>query len=681
MVTGSEQPNLGYAHPSNPISQSSSAAALVALAASGCVGKSFSSQLLQNFQKQSLKKRLSLKGNLSHELSKSDDPPSKKSRQQFDVESLTEKSSTAFTGGINSSQAQQNAILQYGGFPALNASPVHSAWQQLLYRFRYPDFSPEISKDFSPFGEENKFLSSRMSQESNPLGTSFPANSANMPVTDNGLGRSAFFVRKQIDFDKAANEKLNRSPSVDEELSAENQKVNGKRTKDSDRKCISTMTGIRDGDSRASSCEGYAVGNVTEKNALGCGRCSSTSSNQSNSDEPRSRRRKRVGSFADTCPVCGVTVRPSELAAHMRLEIEKLARMPGEMRRRNVNRNSSDRSTSRFFPSGLCASTSTTGKRLAEVSTDSDRTNRLKTYQKVRSNRVERLNTRVGQCLRAQRSLATSETEIAGLSRNPVWPNSTWTTHFQGLPSNCPVCCNRLIGSLSEMHEHIGRCLRQKNANRVMEDEDLEVDVETNELPRYLNANRSLSPHDEQTSNKSFGSEYEWCGQTRVRATALAGSDALATSSGFYVVKPSSPGPESYLNVDTDDTQSYGLAQFSEADLIPFVPNTKRDEDEYASSFSAKKSELLFPHEVLSTSENKEVDTISAFRLKIEQLENEKRITRCMICMETYKDPVTSIQCWHVHCEKCWLRALAVKKLCPQCNAITPPDKLRRIYL
>lgn len=86
-----------------------------------------------------------------------------------------------------------------------------------------------------------------------------------------------------------------------------------------------------------------------------------------------------------------------------------------------------------------------------------------------------------------------------------------------------------------------------------MEDEDLEVDVETNELPRYLNANRSLSPHDEQTSNKSFGSEYEWCGQTRVRATALAGSDALATSSGFYVVKPSSPGPESVFLVFNDE--------------------------------------------------------------------------------------------------------------------------------
>ncbi|KAM7328508.1 hypothetical protein ACRRTK_012600 [Alexandromys fortis] len=41
----------------------------------------------------------------------------------------------------------------------------------------------------------------------------------------------------------------------------------------------------------------------------------------------------------------------------------------------------------------------------------------------------------------------------------------------------------------------------------------------------------------------------------------------------------------------------------------------------------------------------------------------------------------TSIQCWHVHCEECWLWTLGAKKLCPQCNTITVPGDLRRIYL
>ncbi|GFN98520.1 RING finger protein 220b [Plakobranchus ocellatus] len=73
---------------------------------------------------------------------------------------------------------------------------------------------------------------------------------------------------------------------------------------------------------------------------------------------------------------------------------------------------------------------------------------------------------------------------------------------------------------------------------------------------------------------------------------------------------------------------------------------------------------------------------ISALRLKLQDLEAEKaQKQKCLICMEPYKTPLTSIQCWHVHCENCWMRTLGAKKLCPQCNMITSPTDLRRIYL
>lgn len=81
---------------------------------------------------------------------------------------------------------------------------------------------------------------------------------------------------------------------------------------------------------------------------------------------------------------------------------------------------------------------------------------------------------------------------------------------------------------------------------------------------------------------------------------------------------------------------------------------------------------------------------------------------------ENYIVPLVSVSCWHVHCEECWLRTLVstdfitrslpfrccvvvlmwifyhdffflnwqgAKKLCPQCNMITSPSDLRRIYL
>jgi hypothetical protein len=53
---------------------------------------------------------------------------------------------------------------------------------------------------------------------------------------------------------------------------------------------------------------------------------------------------------------------------------------------------------------------------------------------------------------------------------------------------------------------------------------------------------------------------------------------------------------------------------------------------------------------------------------------------KCLICMDSYKKPTTSIVCWHVYCETCWLQSLGAKKVCPQCQTITQPADLRRIY-
>ncbi|CAG9136137.1 unnamed protein product [Plutella xylostella] len=54
---------------------------------------------------------------------------------------------------------------------------------------------------------------------------------------------------------------------------------------------------------------------------------------------------------------------------------------------------------------------------------------------------------------------------------------------------------------------------------------------------------------------------------------------------------------------------------------------------------------------------------------------------KCLICLGPYTSPAVSIQCWHVYCEICWLESLKAKKICPQCNAITTTQHLRRIYM
>ncbi|XP_049603491.1 E3 ubiquitin-protein ligase RNF220a isoform X2 [Syngnathus scovelli] len=58
-----------------------------------------------------------------------------------------------------------------------------------------------------------------------------------------------------------------------------------------------------------------------------------------------------------------------------------------------------------------------------------------------------------------------------------------------------------------------------------------------------------------------------------------------------------------------------------------------------------------------------------------------KRLLPQPLRRDSYTMPLTSIQCWHVHCEECWLRTLGNKKLCPQCNTITSPGDLRRVFL
>ncbi|XP_071036912.1 uncharacterized protein [Parasteatoda tepidariorum] len=54
---------------------------------------------------------------------------------------------------------------------------------------------------------------------------------------------------------------------------------------------------------------------------------------------------------------------------------------------------------------------------------------------------------------------------------------------------------------------------------------------------------------------------------------------------------------------------------------------------------------------------------------------------KCQVCLESYKKPVVSVCCWHVHCETCWLKSLGSKRVCPQCDTITSPADLRRIHL
>lgn len=82
-------------------------------------------------------------------------------------------------------------------------------------------------------------------------------------------------------------------------------------------------------------------------------------------------------------------------------------------------------------------------------------------------------------------------------------------------------------------------------------------------------------------------------------------------------------------------------------------------------------------------SEDNKNQIIEALKTKLREYEQQRSNNKCkcLICMDECRIPVVSICCWHVYCEECWLRTLGHRKLCPQCNMITSPTDLRRIYM
>ncbi|NP_001070038.1 E3 ubiquitin-protein ligase RNF220a [Danio rerio] len=295
------------------------------------------------------------------------------------------------------------------------------------------------------------------------------------------------------------------------------------------------------------------------------------------------------------------------------------------------------------------------------------------TFLRVRANRQTRLNARIGKMKRRK-------------------PEDGQV---------CPLCSAPLAGTEEEMSRHVEQCLFKREGAT----EEDSADVEGENGTRF--------------------EEYEWCGQKRVRATTLLEGGFRGTGFAMCSTKESHDS-DADLDVDGDDTLEYGKAQYTEADIIPCsgedqgeakerealrgavlnggvpsnritpefskwasdeMPSTSNGESskqEPSSSSSSSTQRTCKNSEIEKITEDSTATTLEALKARIRELE--KQILRgdrykCLICMDSYTMPLTSIQCWHVHCEECWLRTLGNKKLCPQCNTITSPGDLRRVYL
>lgn len=282
--------------------------------------------------------------------------------------------------------------------------------------------------------------------------------------------------------------------------------------------------------------------------------------------------------------------------------------------------------------------------------------------------------------------------------------------HFQSknrkrksIENICPVC-NRLTSE--EIHAHVEKCLnrlekrqrtssQQSNGNSNAEEEDADDD------------------DDEDSIDIVGEEEYEWAGQTRIRASSLLPGGYASLGIGSNTTTITAAENDEDLNVDGDDTQIFGPTQYSEQDVIP--PAQSLAADKYLRSLIVGTSSLSTAHpqpldtgsgggsshdhvedgnksDASSTDSYREstsplsmqgqiLESLKARLKEYEQQSSARDKTKCQICMDDYKSPCVSICCWHVHCEECWLRSLGSRKLCPKCNMITSATDLRRIYL
>ncbi|KFW81363.1 E3 ubiquitin-protein ligase RNF220 [Manacus vitellinus] len=365
----------------------------------------------------------------------------------------------------------------------------------------------------------------------------------------------------------------------------------------------------------------------------------------SSSPEDRSDRCKKKATLFDSqapiCPICQVLLRPGELQEHMEQELEKLTQL-------NISKSS-------ILKDAMAAGTPKSILLSASIKREGD----------------------------SPTASPHSSDDIHHSDRYQV---------FLKIGARAETRNTARIGKMKRRKQDEG----QREGSCMTEDDSVDIENE--------NGNRF--------------EEYEWCGQKRIRATTLL--EGGFRGSGFIMCSgKENPDSDADLDVDGDDTLEYGKPQYTEADVIPCTgeepgeakerealrgavlnggtPSTRitpefskwaSDEMPSTSNGESSKQETMQKtcknSDIEKITEDSAVTTFEALKARVRELE--RQLSRgdrykCLICMDSYTMPLTSIQCWHVHCEECWLRTLGAKKLCPQCNTITSPGDLRRIYL
>ncbi|KAL7728223.1 hypothetical protein ACLKA6_005639 [Drosophila palustris] len=384
------------------------------------------------------------------------------------------------------------------------------------------------------------------------------------------------------------------------------------------------------------------------------------------------------------CPSCDAKIKRSQVADHCQVEMERLHSMQL-------------RSTATDVTVSTATSTATTPTTATTQSQSGAETGQRKpwsVFQRVQRNRQSRQRQRTRKRATPPPPPpvpAANSATATSVSASVSAPTPATTAVPAEQVRMCPVC--NVNFPQAQIHEHANECLRQNGQN---------------------GEQRPSSDDDDDSDEYE---EYEWAGQKRIRVSTLVQGGYRALNLGQtikYHNGQQGNDDEDDVNVDEDDTHIYGPTQYGEADVIPLANEDKEEggagvadadvtmyvrrlisSNETPKNHSSEAAAPATTEEMDDDSASLEPSTSQASRSNnnqqqiIESLKARLRLYekqaqskfKCLICIDDYKNPAISVSCWHVHCEQCWLQTLGARKLCPQCNSITTPKDLRRIYL
>ncbi|XP_016358375.1 E3 ubiquitin-protein ligase RNF220-like isoform X5 [Sinocyclocheilus anshuiensis] len=428
----------------------------------------------------------------------------------------------------------------------------------------------------------------------------------------------------------------------------------------------------------------------------------------SSSPEDRIERCKKKVSLYDSqapiCPICQVLLRPGELQEHMEQEMERLTHM-------HISKNPlhKDISAAPGTPKSLLLSVHIKREGESPVvsplsSDEAHHSDRYQTFLRVRANRQTRLNARIGKMKRRKPEDGQREGGTEEDSADVEGENGTRFEEYEWCGQKRVRATTLLEGGFRGTGFAI--CSTKES-----HDSDADLDVDGDDTLEYGKA--------QYTEADIIPCSGEDQGEAKERE-ALRGA----------VLNGGVPS-----NRITPEFSKWA------SDEMPSTSNGESSKQEPSSSSSSSTPRTCKNSEIEKITEDSTATTLEALKARIRELE--KQILRgdrykCLICMrkptqtgadgknqaverhgstealqlgvyclyrgyvtgcstatagssgirkllplrrDSYTMPLTSIQCWHVHCEECWLRTLGNKKLCPQCNTITSPGDLRRVYL